>query len=113
MEGGESTIKIARKWGYRVKKIPENQAQVVFAHGNFWGRTIAAISASTDPTSFNEFGPHVPGYQIVPYDDLSKLEVNFGAFKIKSIFESWMTVHFLKHVTLLVLIERSPYNNKL
>lgn len=74
VEGGESTIKIARKWGYRVKKIPENQAQVVFAHGNFWGRTIAAISASTDPTSFNEFGPHVPGYQIVPYDDLSKLE---------------------------------------
>jgi len=74
VEGGESTIKIARKWGYRVKKIPENQAQVVFAHGNFWGRTIAAISASTDPTSYNEFGPHVPGYQIVPYDDLAKLE---------------------------------------
>jgi len=58
-----------------VKKIPQNQAQVVFAHGNFWGRTIAAISASTDPTSFDEFGPHVPGYQIVPYDDLGKLEV--------------------------------------
>lgn len=76
VEGGETSIKIARKWGYRVKKIPENQAQVVFAHGNFWGRTIAAISASTDPNSFNEFGPHVPGYQIVPYDDLGKLEVN-------------------------------------
>ncbi|XP_050439140.1 ornithine aminotransferase, mitochondrial [Adelges cooleyi] len=74
VEGGETSIKIARKWGYRVKKIPENQAQVVFAHGNFWGRTIAAISASTDPNSFNEFGPHVPGYQIVPYDDLGKLE---------------------------------------
>lgn len=58
-----------------MKKIPQNQAQVVFAHGNFWGRTIAAISASTDPTSFDEFGPHVPGYQIVPYDDLGKLEV--------------------------------------
>lgn len=76
MEGGETSIKIARKWGYRVKKIPQNQAQVVFAHGNFWGRTIAAISASTDPNSFNEFGPHVPGYQIVPFDDLEKLEVN-------------------------------------
>lgn len=76
VEGGETSVKIARKWGYRVKKIPENQAQVVFAHGNFWGRTIAAISASTDPNSFNEFGPHVPGYQIVPYDDLGKLEVN-------------------------------------
>ncbi|KAL4134829.1 hypothetical protein QTP88_006533 [Uroleucon formosanum] len=74
VEGGESSVKIARKWGYRVKKIPQNQAQVVFAHGNFWGRTIAAISASTDPTSFDEFGPHVPGYQIVPYDDLGKLE---------------------------------------
>lgn len=75
MEGGETSIKIARKWGYRVKKIPHNQAQVVFAQGNFWGRTIAAISASTDPNSFNEFGPHVPGYQVVPYDDLGKLEV--------------------------------------
>uniref|UniRef100_A0A2S2NUQ7 Ornithine aminotransferase n=1 Tax=Schizaphis graminum TaxID=13262 RepID=A0A2S2NUQ7_SCHGA len=74
VEGGESSVKIARKWGYRVKKIPQNQAQVVFAHGNFWGRTIAAISSSTDPTSFDEFGPHVPGYQIVPYDDLGKLE---------------------------------------
>jgi len=74
VEGGESSIKIARKWGYRVKKIPSNQAQVVFAHANFWGRTIAAISASTDPNSFDEFGPHVPGYQIVPYDDLGKLE---------------------------------------
>jgi ornithine--oxo-acid transaminase len=74
VEGGETSIKIARKWGYRVKKIPQNQAQVVFAHGNFWGRTIAAISASTDPNSFDEFGPHVPGYQIVPYDDLEKLE---------------------------------------
>ncbi|XP_060858058.1 ornithine aminotransferase, mitochondrial-like [Metopolophium dirhodum] len=74
VEGGESSIKIARKWGYRVKNIPHNQAEVVFAHGNFWGRTIAAISASTDPTSFDEFGPLVPGYQIVPYDDLKKLE---------------------------------------
>ncbi|CAI6353298.1 unnamed protein product [Macrosiphum euphorbiae] len=74
VEGGESSIKIARKWGYRVKKIKHNQAEVVFAHGNFWGRTIAAISASTDPTSWNEFGPFVPGYQIVPYDDLEQLE---------------------------------------
>lgn len=82
VEGGETSIKIARKWGYRVKKIPENQAQVVFAHGNFWGRTIAAISASTDPNSFNEFGPHVPGYQIVPYDDLGKLEVSLNESKL-------------------------------
>lgn len=68
-----------------MKKIPQNQAQVVFAHGNFWGRTIAAISSSTDPTSFDEFGPHVPGYQIVPYDDLGKLEVitNQKKFNIK------------------------------
>lgn len=82
VEGGETSIKIARKWGYRVKKIPENQAQVIFAHGNFWGRTIAAISSSTDPNSFNEFGPHVPGYQIVPYDDLEKLEVFILNYKM-------------------------------
>ncbi|CAI6352742.1 unnamed protein product [Macrosiphum euphorbiae] len=72
VEGGESSIKIARKWGYRVKKIKHNQAEVVSAHGNFWGQTIAAISASTDPTSWNEFGPFVPGYQIVSYDDLKQ-----------------------------------------
>ncbi len=59
VEGGETALKLARKWGYEVKKIKENQARMVFVQGNFWGRTIAAISSSTDPSSTSGFGmPH-------------------------------------------------------
>jgi ornithine--oxo-acid transaminase len=75
VEGGETAIKLARKWGYTVKGIPDNQAKIVFVEGNFWGRTIAAISSSTDPSSFGGFGPFVPGYQIIPYNDLEALEL--------------------------------------
>jgi ornithine--oxo-acid transaminase len=74
VEGGETAIKLARRWGYAVKGIPENQAKVIFAQGNFWGRTLAAISSSTDPSSYNGFGPFMPGFGLVPYDDLTALE---------------------------------------
>lgn len=74
VEGGETAIKLARRWGYNVKGIPENQAKVIFAEGNFWGRTLAAISSSTDPTSFKGFGPFMPGFGLVPYNDLTALE---------------------------------------
>jgi ornithine--oxo-acid transaminase len=74
VEGGETAIKLARKWGYTVKGIPDNQAQIVFVEGNFWGRTIAAISSSTDPSSYSGFGPFVPGYKVIPYNDLDALE---------------------------------------
>lgn len=74
VEGGETAIKLARRWGYAVKGIPENQAKVVFAEGNFWGRTLAAISSSTDPSSFKGFGPYMPGFGLVPYNDLAALE---------------------------------------
>mmetsp|Transcript_1905 Transcript_1905/g.5740 ORF Transcript_1905/g.5740 Transcript_1905/m.5740 type:complete len:447 (+) Transcript_1905:175-1515(+) len=73
VEGGETAVKLARRWGYSVKKIPENQAKVIFARNNFWGRTIAAVSSSTDPTCKNGFGPFVPGFELVPYDDLDAL----------------------------------------
>lgn len=90
VEGGESAIKLARKWGYEVKGIPSNQARVVFASGNFWGRTIAAISSSQDTDSYNNFGPLVPGYDIVPYGDLGQLEAalsnkNTCAFMVEPI----------------------------
>ena len=75
VEGGETAIKLARKWGYLIKKIPENRARVVFATGNFWGRTLAAISSSDDPLSYCDFGPYMPGYDIIPYNDLNSLEV--------------------------------------
>ena len=77
VEGGETAIKLARRWGYVNKGIPDNQAKIVFAENNFWGRTMAAISSSTDPSSYSKFGPFMPGFEIVPYDNLVALEKAF------------------------------------
>jgi len=77
VEGGETAVKLARRWGYDVKGIPEDKARVLFADNNFWGRTLAAISSSTDPTAFNGFGPFIPGFSNVPYNDLAALEAEF------------------------------------
>lgn len=74
VEGGETAIKLARRWGYMVKGIEENKAKIIFAEGNFWGRTLAAISSSTDPSSYTNYGPFMPGFEIVPYNDLVALE---------------------------------------
>lgn len=70
VEGGETAVKLCRKWGYQKKKIPADKARIIFARGNFWGRTLSAISTSTDPVSRNEFGPFTPGFDLVPYNDL-------------------------------------------
>lgn len=75
MEAGETSIKLARKWGYTVKGIPKNQAVVVFAAENFWGRTLSACSSSTDPSCYEGFGPFMPNFKIIPYNDLKALEV--------------------------------------
>ncbi|KAK0419822.1 hypothetical protein QR680_014344 [Steinernema hermaphroditum] len=90
VEGSETSVKLARRWAYDVKGVPENQAKVVFAKDNFWGRSIAAISASTDPDSYGGFGPFVPGFETVPYDDLAALEKaishpNCAAFMVEPI----------------------------
>jgi ornithine--oxo-acid transaminase len=74
VEGGETAIKLCRKWAYEVKGIPANQAKILFASGNFWGRTLAAVSSSSDPDSFNNYGPFMPGFELVPYNDISALE---------------------------------------
>lgn len=74
VEGGETAVKLARHWGYQVKGIPSNQAKIIFVEGNFWGRTLAAISSSTDPDCTTDFGPFMPGYEIIPYNDLDALE---------------------------------------
>jgi ornithine--oxo-acid transaminase len=74
VEGGETAVKLCRRWGYDVKGIPANQAKIIFAEGNFWGRTLAAISSSTDPLSRVGFGPYMPGFELVPYNDLPALE---------------------------------------
>ncbi len=90
VEGGETAIKLARRWAYVVKGVPENKAKIIFAEGNFWGRTLAAISASTDPSSFKNFGPFMPGFETVPYDDTIALEkafqdTNVAAFMVEPI----------------------------
>ena len=74
VEGGETANKLARKWGYEKKGIEENNAKIIFAHGNFWGRTLAAISTSDDPLSYKGFGPYMPGYELIPYNNLEALE---------------------------------------
>lgn len=74
VEGGETAIKLARRWGYAVKGIPENEARIIFVEGNFWGRTMSAISSSTDPSSYSQFGPFMPGFDVIPYNDLEALE---------------------------------------
>lgn len=74
VEAGETALKLCRKWGYKIKGIPENEAIIVVAKDNFMGRTIAAISASTDPSSYNGFGPFLPGFVKVDFNDLNVLE---------------------------------------
>ena len=90
VEGGETANKLARKWGYLKKGIPNNKARIIFAKGNFWGRTLAAISSSDDPSSYEGFGPYMPGYDLIPYDDLESLErelkdPNVAAFMVEPI----------------------------
>ena len=75
METFETSIKLARKWAYNVKKVPINEARHVFVADNFHGRTLSAISSSTDPSSYGGFGPFVPGFVVIPYNDLKALEV--------------------------------------
>ena len=90
VEGGETANKLARKWGYMKKGIPENKARIIFVKGNFWGRTLAAISSSDDPSSYMGFGPYMPGYDLIPYNDLDALEhelkdPNVAAFMVEPI----------------------------
>ncbi|SEJ44420.1 ornithine--oxo-acid transaminase [Dyadobacter sp. SG02] len=74
VEGGETALKLTRKWAYKVKGIEPGKAKTAYAAGNFWGRTLAAISSSTDASSTNDYGPFLPGYEIIPYNDLGALE---------------------------------------
>jgi ornithine--oxo-acid transaminase len=90
VEGGETANKLARKWGYLKKGNPNNEARIIFAKGNYWGRTLAAISSSDDPVSYEGFGPYMPGYDLIPYNDLEALEnelkdPNVAAFMVEPI----------------------------
>ncbi len=73
-EADETAMKLARRWGYKVKGIPENEAIIICCEGNFHGRTISIISMSTDPDSYGQFGPFTPGFVKIPYNDSAALE---------------------------------------
>ncbi|NNL16026.1 MAG: ornithine--oxo-acid transaminase [Flavobacteriaceae bacterium] len=89
-EGVETAMKIVRKWAYKVKGVPQNQAKIIFAKDNFHGRTISVISASNDPEATKDFGPFTPGILSVPYNDIPALEKeledpNVAAFIVEPI----------------------------
>lgn len=73
-EAVETAIKLARKWAYTVKGVPQNQAEIIVANGNFHGRTTTIISFSSEPSYRENFGPFTPGFRIVPYGDIEALE---------------------------------------
>ncbi|MDD4544383.1 MAG: ornithine--oxo-acid transaminase [Bacteroidales bacterium] len=73
-EADETALKLARRWGYKVKGIPENEAIIICCEGNFHGRTITIISMSSDPDSYGQFGPFTPGFIQIPYNDTKALE---------------------------------------
>lgn len=90
VEGGETALKLARRWAYQKKGVPANEAIIVFVEGNFWGRTLAAISSSNDPSSYEGFGPYMPGFISIPYNNLPALEAalqnpNVAAFMFEPI----------------------------
>lgn len=76
VEAVETAIKITRKWGYEVKGIPDGQAKIVVCEHNFHGRTSTVVSFSTDPTAREHFGPYMPGFITIPYNDVSALEAS-------------------------------------
>jgi ornithine--oxo-acid transaminase len=90
VEAGETAVKLARRWAYEKKGVAPNQAVILFPAGNFWGRTIAAISSSSDPSSYQNFGPFVPGFQQIPYNNIDALaealqNKNVAAFMVEPI----------------------------
>ena len=91
-EAVETALKLARRWGYVKKQIPENQAVIVGCEGNFHGRTISIVSLSSDPDSYAQYGPFTPGLVKIPYNDANALETvleqnskNIAAFLVEPI----------------------------
>lgn len=82
VEAVETGLKLCRRWGYKVKGIPENKAKIIVCANNFHGRTLAVISFSTDPASSKQFGPYTPGFEIIPYNNLEALA---GALEDKNV----------------------------
>ncbi|MFI2373112.1 ornithine--oxo-acid transaminase [Streptomyces sp. NPDC018833] len=86
-EAVETAVKTVRKWGYRVKGVPQGQAKIIVAANNFHGRTTTVISFSTDHEARADFGPYTPGFEIVPYGDLTALEAAMSANTVAVLLE--------------------------
>jgi len=88
-EAVETVIKAVRKWGYKIKGIPKDQAEIIVCENNFHGRTITIVGFSTDENSREGFGPFTPGFKIIPFGDVDALEAtitsNTGAFMVEPI----------------------------
>ena len=82
VEAVETAVKLSRKWGYEVKHIPENKVKIIVCTGNFHGRTSGVISFSSDPLAKRNFGPFMPGFVPIPFNDLAALE---NAFQDKTV----------------------------
>lgn len=80
VEGGETAIKIARRWGYENKGIHPDKSIILFCKNNFWGRTISACSSSNDPDVYKNFGPYTPGFDLINYNDIDELELYFEMY---------------------------------
>jgi ornithine--oxo-acid transaminase len=90
VEGGETAVKLARRWAYDVKGVPKYEAKIIVANENFHGRTMMAVSASTDPESYEGYGPYLPGFIKIPFNDIPALEraledPNVAAFMVEPI----------------------------
>jgi ornithine--oxo-acid transaminase len=90
VEAVETALKIARRWGYEVKGIGQNKAKIIVVENNFHGRTLNVVSFSTDPSSKKDFGPFMPGYEVIPYNDIPALQAaladkNVAAFLVEPI----------------------------
>jgi len=90
VEGGETAVKLARRWAYDVKGVPKYEAKIIVANENFHGRTMMAVSASTDPDSYEGYGPYLPGFIKIPFNNISALEQaledpNVAAFMVEPI----------------------------
>ena len=77
VEAVETSIKLSRKWGYEVKGIPQGKAKIIVCSGNFHGRTSTVISFSSDPSATTNFGPYMPGFEVIPFNDIAALERSF------------------------------------
>jgi len=77
VEAAETSVKLARRWGYVTKGIPHDQAKVIVMKGNFWGRTITASGACDDKQRYENFGPFTPGFPLAPFNDIEALKTMF------------------------------------